>query len=1000
MTERRIDPEDWPDAIALVDGPQIIVAGPGTGKTEFLVRRFVELTGRHGVPAEQISMLTFSRRAASDLKRRVLSHLDRSTTQVPASTFHSLAFRLLERHGREAMGWEEMPSLLTGPEQVSMVAGLLSSEDPGKWPVLFRPLLESVTFAEEVADFIMRSREHLLSDADLRSLAESRDDWRALPDFIERYTAELKTKGRLDYGSLQMLAVDLLQEIEVRREVSEQFRYLLVDEYQDTTAAQSEMLVRLSAARRNITVAADPYQSVYSFRGAELHNVVEFPARFTNLDGTPASRMILTTSFRVPREILSAADRLTAGGELPGATGSVVPAPHAGRVEIRRFRQQSEEAEWIAGEVERLQIEEETPIDRMAVLVRSKRRFLPELSRALERRSLPHDLPDARLVDHPSIRLVFDIVLATGSDDNSGNRLDTDRVIRRLLLGPLFGVPLSIERDAYRARLRSGEPWPAILRSTVPGTTELAALLEDPTWAARGPAADGFWTLWNSLPQFEKLVHEPGRSDYRSAWAAFAQVLDRQQARDADLSLVDYVALADREDFEATPLLGFTGDNTTPRLTLTTLHQSKGLSFDVVFIADASEGVMPDLRRQRSILQTRLLSPHHDPDPLEARRFRLQEEMRLAYTAMTRASSRVVWTATDAGSDDPQRRPSRFLSAMGLQAVDAVAEPESPLDSEDRLPVTPAEAEAHLRRMVVDPTVTASKRLAAATVLHARPNPAIRAVDQFARMRPRGTNEGVIGKNLRLSPSQAESYASCPRQYVLSRRLDAGGDAGMYAAYGRLIHDILEATEREAVASKSTHGSIDDALAFLNDHILSTEFGPLTRRTAWQRKAERLLRSMYENWIRPEAIPVLLEHDLAAQIEGVPWRGRADRIELMNDDRLRIVDYKTGSSARSAADAAVSIQLAFYLLAAQSDAVVGTHGEAVEAEFWFPAANRAKKWVAFDSARLEETTGKMAEIGRRITDEDWTPLVGAGCSRCSVRTTCPEWPEGRESFTR
>jgi superfamily I DNA/RNA helicase/RecB family exonuclease len=999
MTEWRIDPEDWPDAIARIEGPQIIVAGPGTGKTEFLVRRFVELTGRHGVPAERIGMLTFSRRAASDLKRRVLSHLDRSTTQVPASTFHSLAFRLLERHGREAMGWEEMPSLLTGPEQVAMVAGLLSSEDPDNWPVLFRPLLESVTFAEEVADFIMRSREHLLSDTDLRSLAESRDDWRALPDFIERYTAELKARGRLDYGSLQMLAVNLLHDLDVRTEVSEQFLYLLVDEYQDTTAAQSEMLVRLSAAKRNITVAADPYQSVYSFRGAELHNVVEFPARFTALDGAPAQRMILTTSFRVPREILSAADRLTAGGELPGATGSVVPAPHAGRVEIRRFRQQSEEAEWIAGEVERLLIEEETPIDRMAVLVRSKRRFLPELSRALERRSLPHDLPDARLVDHPSIRLIFDIVQATGADDNSGDRLDTDRVVRRLLLGPLFAVPLSVERDAYRERLRSGDPWPAILRSTVPGTTELAALLEDPSWATRGPAANGFWTLWNSLPQFEALVHETDRADYRSAWAAFAQVLDRQQARDADLSLADYVDLADREDFEATPLLGFAGD-ATPRLTLTTLHQSKGLSFDVVFIADASEGVLPDLRRQRSILQTRLLSPHHDPDPLAARRFRLQEEMRLAYTAMTRASSRVVWTATDAGSDDPQRRPSRFLSAMGLQPVDSAAEPESPLDSADGLPVTPAEAEAHLRRLVVDPTATASKRLAAATMLHARPNPAIRSVDQFARMRPRGADEGLIGENLRLSPSQAESYANCPRQYVLSRRLDAGGDAGMYAAYGRLIHDVLEATEREAVASQSTHGSIDDALAVLKDHILSTEFGPLTRRTAWQRKAERLLRSMYETWIRPAAVPVLLEHELTAEIDNIPWRGRADRIELIDEALLRIVDYKSSSNARTADQAASSIQLAFYLLAAQSDATVRKHGEAVEAEFWFPAAKRATKWVAFDPARLEETTEIMADIGRRITDEDWTPVVGAGCSRCSVRTTCPEWPEGRESFTR
>ena len=77
-----------------------------------------------------------------------------------------------------------------------------------------------------------------------------------------------------------------------------------------------------------------------------------------------------------------------------------------------------------------------------------------------------------------------------------------------------------------------------------------------------------------------------------------------------------------------------------------------------------------------------------------------------------------------------------------------------------------------------------------------------------------------------------------------------------------------------------------------------------------------------------------------------------------------------------------------------------SHGEPVEAEFWFPAVKRAKKWVAFDPARLEETIEAMAEIGRRISDEDWTPVVGAGCSRCSVRTVCPEWPEGRESFTR
>lgn len=998
MTEWRIDPDDWPEAIANVDGPQIVVAGPGTGKTEFLVRRVVELTERRHLPADRMAILTFSRRAASDLKARVQARLDRSISEIPASTFHSLAFRLLEQHGRERLGWADMPSLLTGPEQVALVSELLSSENQRKWPVLFRPLLGSVTFAEEVADFIMRSREHLLDDAGLRSLAADRADWRALPDFLVRYTAELTKRARLDYGSLQSLAVDLLADPAVQEEVAGQFHYVIVDEYQDTTAAQSEMLLRLTAHHRNLTVAADPYQSVYSFRGAELRNVVEFPDRFRSLDGTPAGRLVLTTSFRVPAEILSAAVRLTSGGDLPGGAGPVVPAPHSGRVEIRKFRQQSEEADWIASEVERLHIEEQLPIERMAVLVRSKRHFLPELSRALERRSISHDLPDARLVDHPAIRIVFDVVQAAHSDGMGGS-LDTDRVIRRLLLGPLLGVPLSVERDAYRLRLRTEDPWPEILRSSVPGTDALADLIQTPDWAVTGSAAKGFWTLWNSLPQFAKLVHDPDRADFRSAWAAFAQVLGRQEARDPNLTLANYVSLADREDFEATPLLRYAGD-ASERLTLTTLHQSKGLSFDVVFIADAVEGVMPDLRRQRSILQTRLLSPNHDPDPQAARRFRLQEEMRLAYTAMTRATRRVVWTATDAGSDDPQRRPSRFLSAIGVETSNPVPERGSPMDAADRLPVTPAEAEAHLRRMIVDPEIPASRRLAAATTLHRRPNPAIRAVEQFARMRSRGSDSGIVGPTLRLSPSQAESYDTCPRKYVLERRLNAAGQAGPYASFGRLIHDVLEDTEREAVTAESTHGSIERALDHLESRFASADFGPKARREAWHKRAERLLRNMYASWIRPNAVPVLLEHALESTIDGIPWRGRADRIERTGDDRLRIVDYKTTASPKSAAEAATSIQLAFYLLAARSDEAVSAFGEPAEAEFWYPLAKRKQQWSALDPAELEVVVETMASIGRNIAKEEWAPTVGVACSRCSVRTSCPEWPEGRESFAR
>ncbi|MDH5374100.1 MAG: PD-(D/E)XK nuclease family protein, partial [Acidimicrobiia bacterium] len=250
------------------------------------------------------------------------------------------------------------------------------------------------------------------------------------------------------------------------------------------------------------------------------------------------------------------------------------------------------------------------------------------------------------------------------------------------------------------------------------------------------------------------------------------------------------------------------------------------------------------------------------------------------------------------------------------------------------------------------------------------------------------------------SPSQAESYQACPRQYALARRLDAGGEAGPYASFGRLIHDILDETEQDAVQTGASHGSIDHALECLDRRLDSFDFGPKARKEAWRKRAERLLRGLYEEWIRPGARPVLLEHPLEATIDGIPWRGRADRVELIENDQVRIVDYKTTTSPKSAAESATSIQLGFYLLASRLDEAIASIGEATEAEFWYPLAKRKQKWVSFDPERLDEVIETMTDISRRIAAEDWGPVVSAACDRCPVRTVCPEWPEGRESFAR
>lgn len=976
--EWRIDPDQWDAAIEAVDGPQIVVAGPGAGKTEFLVRRAIYLIRNVVDRADEVTILTFSRRAATDLRRRIAAGVGRSVTTIASSTFHSFAARLLESAGRPQ-------NLLTGPEQVALVAELLSAEDPARWPPNMRGLLNTATFAADTTDFLLRCLERLIDPDALQRRALDRPQWRSLPRFFARYQDELVRRDRTDYGSLLVRAIAALGDSPANITT----RYVIIDEYQDTSPAQAELADRLTAGTRNLTAAADPYQSVYSFRGADLENVAEFPERFRSADGYPARRIVLTESFRVPAPILESALRITGPGGLPGATGPVRPASHTGSVEAYVFDQASAEAEWIAAEVERLHLVDRIPYPEIAVLLRTKRRLLAELSRALGRRNIPHEKPDVRLVDHPAVKTVFDLAQAAALVESASDEAELDTLIRRILLGFLFALPISKERELHRSRLRSGSEWPELLARSVPDGEPLAELLADAAWATGLSAADGFWHAWTTLPQFESVAALAGAGEHRAAWSSLAQALGRQAERDPEVTLIDYRRMTADEDFEATPLLGYSPPEGTP-ITLTTLHQSKGLQFEAVFIADAAESVFPDLRRGLSLLDQQALS---GPDRgVEYSRFRLQEEMRLAYSAVTKARSRVIWTATSAGTELGATRPSRFmLAAAGVATVEELGKP----PARDRPPLTGIEAAARLRRTAADPAARPADRLAAVAVLAGDPA-SIWDASTFAGTRERGPDTGLVDGRLVLSPSQADLYQTCPRKYVLERRLGITRSDSPYAHYGSLVHRVLERCERGAVDSGQHHATLEEALAAVDEVWVDAEFGALNH--VWRDKAIELVTRLWEDWPPDSREPVALEKPLRLELDGITWVGRADRIERTAGGGLRLVDYKTSKSILSFDRAKAAIQLGFYLLAAREDPELG--GGVDEAEFWFPAA-KAKTWRRpFDPALADEVRRTLIEIGNDIRSERWDPRVGDGCSRCAVRGVCPRWPEGKEAFAQ
>jgi superfamily I DNA/RNA helicase/RecB family exonuclease len=970
-SETRVGPEDWESHVPLPGLPQIVVGGPGTGKTQFLCERVASAIEAGVVAPDEVLVLTFSRRGANDIRARLLTLLGSDSHRIAVSTYHGLAMRIVESHARD-LGWHSPPTVLAGVEQEHFVAGLLRDEAPETWHPAFGPILTSHQMAAEITDFILRCHEHLLNASDIA--AHGRDQWRGLPEFFDTYLSVQVDTGRTDYGRI---LADAVQAIETLPDASPTYKLVAADEYQDTSPAQARLLLGLAANTPNLVVAADPYQSIYSFRGTDLYNVFGFPEATEAALGIRAERLVLTTSHRVPEEILSSAVSVTAR-ELPGGAGKVMSSRTGGSVSAHVFSLEAHEADWIAADIEHVHLRDGVPLERIAVFMRSASAFTGELTRALERRDIPHTFEESRLADEPIIRFVRDLVVAATSDDNQ------DEAVRRVLQGPFIGVSAGAVAgmDARRA---VGDSWADIVAAKVPNGEPLAQLLSDAGWAETERAPIGLWHVWASLPQLAEIATDPTRADDVRAWSAFAQALDRLEERSPQATLLDHETMIGESDFEAAPLFEFRTEDA-QGVTVTTLHRSKGTSFDVVYIAQAVEGAIPDLRMTDSILGSRHLNPHLPSDTASYRAFRLDEERRLAYTAMTRASAKVVWTATMVEGTQGSV-PSRFLSLVAPVTAASHA----------TVPLTPRSFEAALRRQLNDPLATDVERLAAVSILAEGPAHGLaHPFDRYGTLE-RGPDGNIVPASLRMSPSQANSYEECPRKYAVDRYLMTQTEQTDYMRFGSLIHEVLEEAERHALASGHDRATSVEAIEWLTRVWEESGFGEDAVGQAWRRRAVKMLEDMYRLW-PSSARPVALETPLPLTIDGTPWYGVADRIEAIGREVV-IVDYKTGAQMTKA-DAAESLQLGYYAMAAAEDSDVTLHGTVSAAEFWYPKITNARAIGIrqFDMDNLDTVRDKLIDITSAIRDEQFEPAPGPQCESCHLQLVCPARAAGAEAF--
>ncbi|MEU0861017.1 ATP-dependent DNA helicase [Streptomyces griseofuscus] len=736
--------------------PQVIVAGAGSGKTTVMAARVVWLAGTGQVAPEQVLGLTFTNKAAGELAERVRRALVKAGVTDPdtidpdnppgepvISTYHSFAGRLLTDHGLR-IGLEPASRLLADATRYQLAARVLR-EAPGPYPALTRSFADLVSdllaldseLSEHLvepgelrawdADLLTTLQDAKLSNAELRKVPETATARRELAALVQRYRTAKRERDLLDFGDQIALSARLATLPEVGRLLREEFRVVLLDEYQDTSVAQRVLLAGLfgSGSGHPVTAVGDPCQAIYGWRGASVANLDDFPDHFRHADGSPATRQALSENRRSGGRLLDLANGLAAPlRALHEGVEALRPAPGAerdGLVRCALLPTHAEELDWLADSVAHL-VRTGTAPGEIAVLCRTAADFAA-IQGALVAREVPVEVVGLSGLLH--LPEVADLVAVCEVLQDPG----ANASLVRLLTGPRWRIgPRDLALLGRRARLLvahagaadTGDP-DRRLAAAVEGTdpAEVISLADalDTFLDAHGGDEDGLPFSPDARVRFARLATE--LRDLRRALSdPLMDVLHRVLAvtglevelsaspgalaarrRETLANFLDVAAAFAAGDGEAT-LLAFLGflrtavqyekglDNALPggenTVKVLTAHKSKGLEWDVVAVPGLVTGTFPSAQgRDKWTAQAKVL-PHAlrgdaatlpDVDGWDARGMKAfheamkehqhTEELRLGYVTFTRPRSLLLGSGHWWGPSQKKKRgPSDFLQEL------------------------------------------------------------------------------------------------------------------------------------------------------------------------------------------------------------------------------------------------------------------------------------------------------------------------------------------------
>jgi DNA helicase-2/ATP-dependent DNA helicase PcrA len=966
--------QEQKEAVTFRDGPCLIIAGAGTGKTTVITKRIAWLIEQKLAQPHEILALTFTEKAAQEMEERVDRLLPYGYLELWVSTFHSFCQKILEVHALD-IGLPIDFKLLDESQQAFLV-----QQNFDRFQLdYYRPLGNPTKFISALLKHFSRAKDELISPQHYLDYAENlklnQDSSMSgqsvdmevarlveVAQAFQTYQQILLDHNSLDFGDLLAYTIQLFQKRpQILEKYREQFKYVLVDEFQDTNWAQYELIKILTHPKNNVIVVSDDDQAIYRFRGSSYNNVLQFKK-----DYPQAKQIALLKNYRSCQNILDLAyDFIQANNpaRLEAQFKGIVKKLEAvkkNKAEIKYFQAKTKEDE-IALVVKKIielkKKNSDSNWNDFAILVRANSQA-EAFCQALQFANIPYQfLAHRGLFSKP---IIIDLLSYLKLLDNYRE----SSAIYRLFLSPIFQEKINHEDLSNFVYFANKKGWsfyqamkkanliPALSEGAAKEILKFADLIERHTALSKEENVSRVIYAFLEESGYLKILAEKENGSQSIFWLnQFFKKVESFEEANFDKTLTNFNKM-----MELMIDTGDTGsmladDEAGPdAVKITTVHSAKGLEFKWVFIVNLVERRFPSVGRSDPIE----LPPALIKEIIPEGDVHLQEERRLFYVALTRAKDGLFLTAAEDYGGKTKKKASRFLSELKL-------------DKKDKL--IGLTSGAHYIR----------------------------------REEKKGKSSASLKLPSKFSFSQLNAFAKCPQQYKFAFILKLPREGKANFSFGNTIHNTLQIFGQEwmkknqavqknifnssnASPSQGKGLSWENLLKIYQKCWIEDWYENEEQKKEYQKKGKIILKSFYEDFKKNPPQILGVEQGFVFKLGEYWLKGKIDRVDKV-EGGLELIDYKTGRP-KEKLNAEDKEQLLIYQLAAQS--LQNIFPEKVKTLTYYYLENGQKYSFSAQSKELEKVKEKLIERIEKIKQSDFPAQPSRLCKYCDFYNICED----------